>query len=291
MLALPEAVLELQDVGVRLHGNVLLDGVNLTLHRGEKLVVLGVSGAGKSLLLDVIAGNIFHTGTARFSPAVSKAQRTFSFDTFAALSLLKVGEVLRFLETAYRVEANVRLRNRFQLTELLAKPIRVLSKGERKRVGVYAALFSDPAVAVLDEPTDGMDPMMRDIFWQTVNERAGATLLTTHLWEEAGGNHDRIALMGGGRLLAAPASEADLLRLFPYTGKVVVDAMMDGHTTFASLVIEGRRHLYYAGDDQKKQILRALGPRAAASGYSVLPIDLTDTYRLLANLENREIPS
>lgn len=283
MLATPNEILTVDGVGLRLRDHTLLDDVSFTLNQGEKLVILGVSGAGKSLLLDAIAGNILHTGTASFHPAVPKAQRTFSFDTFAALSLLKVREVLRFLGAAYRMPPNEQLAGRFKLAPLMDKPIRVLSKGERKRVGVYAALFTDPTVAILDEPTDGMDPMMRDAFWDVVSERSGATLLTTHLWDEATRHHDRIALMAGGRLLAPPASARELLSLYPFTGKVVVSMQQAVADHWDTAVVDDRRHVFFASDVQKKTLLGELGPQAAALGYSVLPFDLTDVYRLLAN--------
>ena len=183
MLSPPVYVLALTGVGLRLRGQTLLDDVGFTLRYGERLIVLGASGAGKSLLLDAIAGNIPHTGTAVFSDAVSTGRRTFSYDSFATLGLLKVDEVLRFLEATYRAARNDRMVARLRLETILAKPVRVLSKGERKRLGVYCALFSDPTVAILDEPTDGMDPELRDAFWTLVKERRGATMLTTHLWE------------------------------------------------------------------------------------------------------------
>jgi ABC-2 type transport system ATP-binding protein len=279
MLQASSSLIEVNDLSVVFRGVPLLQNVNFTIRAGEVLVLLGVSGAGKSLLIDAIAGNIPHGGEVLFNSGLGRSDRTFSYDGFATLSLLHVDEVLKLVERIYGAPRNEAMIDRFKIGSLLKKPVRVLSKGERKRVGVYTALFSEPSLAVLDEPTDGMDPMLREAFWEVVRERTGATFLTTHMWSEAVELHDRVALLARGRLLAAPAPVSELMRLVPYCGKVVVDEGLEFPDHVACVVNDKRRFLYFSDEAEKKDLVKRVS--ASATGYSVLPVDLIDLYLLL----------
>jgi ABC-2 type transport system ATP-binding protein len=96
------------------------------------------------------------------------------------------------------------------LGELADRVVRDQSGGQRARVSLASALLGDPDVLILDEPTVGLDPLLRDDLWKTFNSlaEAGKTLLvSSHVMDEAV-NCDRLVLMREGRLLAiAPPAE------------------------------------------------------------------------------------
>ena len=96
------------------------------------------------------------------------------------------------------------------LGELADRVVRDQSGGQRARVSLATALLGDPDVLILDEPTVGLDPLLRDDLWKTFNSlaEAGKTLLvSSHVMDEAV-NCDRLVLMREGRLLAiAPPAE------------------------------------------------------------------------------------
>lgn len=273
-------LVEVCGVSLNVDNTFLLNDINFEIEDGERFILLGASGAGKSLLIDVLANNIPYSGSVIYRQSLPSESKTFSYDTFSALSLLKVNEVLNLIEQIYGCPRNRDLIERFRINEILDKQVRVLSKGERKRIGVYAALFSSPEFAVFDEPTDGMDPILRDAFWDVVGQRSGATFLTTHLWEEAQKCHDRVALIANGRLLADPAPASKLIRLFPFAGKVVVpeEAVLD--VDQKHIVNDKRRFIYYANDAEKNVLVNKI-VNSDNQGYSVLPLDLIDVYLLL----------
>jgi ABC-type multidrug transport system ATPase subunit len=288
MLASQSRLVSVENLGLRFKDAQLLSEITLTVELGERFLLLGVSGSGKSLLIDAIAGNIPHSGSVEYSEALPKNRRAYSYDVFAMLSLLKGREVLRLVEAMYGAPRNERMIERFRLGELLAKPIRVFSKGERKRLGVYVALFSNPLLAMLDEPTDGMDPMLRDAFWEVVEERQGATFMTTHLWDEAETHHDRIALIAGGRLLAPPAPAKRLIERLGYAGKVVVPDLFMAEPGEAEFIHDRRRHIFFRDDAEKTRLVERATKGGAMGGYSVLPVDIRDAYVLLGGAMEKE---
>lgn len=273
------SLLEIENVVLKNNDSVLLDNINLTMGN-EKLLLLGVSGSGKSLLLDVIAGNLRHEGKVRFGLGLTKGERTFSYDIFAMLSLMKVEEVLNMWSAIYRKPRNAEMISQLRINEINTKQIRVLSKGERKRLSVYAALFSNPKLAILDEPTDGMDPILRDVFWDLVAQRRGGTLVTTHLWEEAAEHHDRVAFISKGKLLAQPQSMKDLLRSMRIAGKIVVGEAVPSNESDTGYLVDQRRSLFFANESQKSEIIARAERHDRSAGYSVLPVSIRDLYVL-----------
>ena len=277
-------LLEVQNISFSYRNKRLLENISFSIYDNEELLLLGVSGSGKSLLIEKLAGNLKTDGKLVRSPSLRKHDLTFSFDTFATFTLLKIGEVINLLSQIYKCAANASLIDQLRLNEIMDRKVQVLSKGERKRLGVYCALFSDPKLAVLDEPTDGMDPVLREAFWNIIKSRNGSALISTHQWEEAQAMHDRIALIAGGRLLTPPMSFDDLSSQIPFTGKIVTrdDPILD-NSTFARIVINEKSFLYFANDEEKANILDFLQQSELINrGYSVLPIEIIDVYHLLS---------
>ena len=278
------AALQAKNISLSIDGKVLLNDISFSVNEGEKFAVLGLSGAGKSLLIEALASGQSSSGTIQFSEKIQKKERTFSYDQFGALALLKVKEVINLLSKIYRHDPDYDLIKRFRLNEIGDNTISVLSKGERKRLGVYAALFSNPKLVFLDEPTDGMDPIVRDILWDVLSNRDCAVFLTTHLWEEAETFQDKVALMYRGKFLTQPMPMAELVKSLSYEGKVVTDQKFFPKEKKRILDHDGRRFHYYQNVEEKNRILSGfLSSASSVNGYSILPISLIDVYLLNIN--------
>jgi ABC-2 type transport system ATP-binding protein len=277
-------IVAVKDLTYAVRGQTLLQGISLDIAEREAFVLLGENGSGKTLLIEAMAGDIRHQGQVTWRADVPRGRRTIAYDGFATFSMLKVGEVLNLLSALYKHPLDRQLHEVMKLGDLERKPFGVLSKGERKRVGVYAALFSAPAFAILDEPTDGMDPMMRAAFWRVIEQRSGAIMLTTHMWDEAEAVHDRIALISGGRFLHPPARGETLKALLPFEGKIKTAALPEAARPPGQVVTrDGVSLLFFRDEAERKAVIAWLGQAGLASaGYSVLPIDLADVYHWLS---------
>jgi ABC-2 type transport system ATP-binding protein len=277
-------IVAVKDLTYAVRGQTLLQGISLDIAEREAFVLLGENGSGKTLLIEAMAGDIRHQGQVTWRADVPRGCRTIAYDGFATFSMLKVGEVLNLLSALYKHPLDRQLHEVMKLGDLERKSFGVLSKGERKRVGVYAALFSAPAFAILDEPTDGMDPMMRSAFWRVIEQRSGAIMLTTHMWDEAEAVHDRIALISGGRFLHPPARGETLKALLPFEGKIKTAALPEAARPPGQVVTrDGVSLVFFRDEAERKAVIAWLGQAGLASaGYSVLPIDLADVYHWLS---------
>ncbi|MDH6136012.1 ABC-2 type transport system ATP-binding protein [Kitasatospora sp. MAA4] len=211
-------------------GRPVLHGIDLDVARGSITGLLGPSGCGKTTLLRAIVG-VQRTASGRVevlgSPAGSAALRDRVGYVTQAPSVygdLSVAENLRYFAAVLgapngdpaRVVAQVGLDGRER--DLVSR----LSGGQRARVSLAAALLGAPELLVLDEPTVGLDPVLRSELWRLFRELAdaGTTLLvSSHVMDEAV-RCDRLLLMREGRLLADDSPQALLER----TGATDIDA-------------------------------------------------------------------
>ncbi len=187
--------------------------VDLEIAKGEIFGFLGPNGAGKSTTMRILMGLCRATsGTARvlgldpFADASAVHARVGylpgELALFPALTgqahLDRFAAIRGLTDTHYR-DALVR---RFDVD--LSRPVRVLSKGNRQKIGVVAAFMHRPDLVVLDEPTSGLDPLLRDEFASLVRETAedGRTvMLSSHVLDEVQRLVDRVAIIREGRLV------------------------------------------------------------------------------------------
>jgi ABC-2 type transport system ATP-binding protein len=200
-------------------GRPVLPGISLTVRPGIVTGLLGPSGSGKTTLMRAIVGvQIVESGEVAVlgSPAGSEENRRRVGYVTQAPSVygdLTVRENLHYfarildapLERVDDAIATV------GLGAHVGQVVRTLSGGERSRVSLASALVGDPAVLVLDEPTVGLDPVLRRDLWATFHALAesGATLLvSSHVMDEAD-RCDDLVLLRDGRIVAQ-ASPAEL---------------------------------------------------------------------------------
>jgi ABC-2 type transport system ATP-binding protein len=203
--------IRIEDLRVVRGGTEVLRGVSLTVARGSVTGLLGPSGCGKSTLMRSIVGvQIVAGGTVEVLglPAGSKLlRRRIGYVTQApsVYGDLTVVENLRYFARVVdagpdRVGAVL---DTVGLSDFAARLTSTLSGGQRARVSLASALLGEPELLVLDEPTVGLDPVLRAELWQMFHElaRNGATLLvSSHVMDEAG-ECDELLLMRDGVLL------------------------------------------------------------------------------------------
>jgi ABC-2 type transport system ATP-binding protein len=211
MRNLSQAV-DIENLVVIRGGQTVLDDLTLSVASSSVTGLLGPSGCGKTTLIRCIAGiQIVKSGSVRVLdlPAGSAALRARVGYVTQASSVypdLTVRQNLRyFADLAGAPEAAVieSLRN-VGLTDKADAMTGNLSGGQRTRVSLAAALLADPELFLLDEPTVGLDPVLRRDLWQLFHDLAaqGKTLLvSSHVMDEAA-RCERVLLMREGRLIA-----------------------------------------------------------------------------------------
>ena len=212
--------ISVQGLHVRRGGKPILPGLDLEVRAGVITGLLGPSGSGKSTLMRAIVGvQVVESGavTVLGLPAGSPdLRRRVGYVTQApsVYTDLSVRENLRYFARVLGV-ATRRVDAAIEIVDLGGQAEQVvgtLSGGERNRVSLATALLGEPELLVLDEPTVGLDPVLRRDLWATFRRLAddGTTLLvSSHVMDEAERTDDLI-LMRDGRLIAS-APPRDLL--------------------------------------------------------------------------------
>jgi ABC-2 type transport system ATP-binding protein len=210
--------IRVRSLNVTRGGRLIVKGLGFEVKAGEIVGLLGPSGCGKSTLMRTLVGvqlNVTGECSLFGVPAGStelRSQVGYMTQEASVYVDLTVAENLHYFaavsgasrQRAEEVIADVDLdaeRNRL---------VSSLSGGQRNRVSLAAALLGKPRILVLDEPTVGLDPVLRRDLWERFRHIAsgGVTLLvSSHVMEEAG-ECDRILMMRDGRLLADATLDA-----------------------------------------------------------------------------------
>jgi iron complex transport system ATP-binding protein len=223
-------VLDLQDVTIRRGTTTILDGLSWTVREGERWVVLGRNGAGKTTVLQVASGRMHPTsGTADLLGSrlgrvdVFELRPRIGLASAALAERIPGGEVVRdvVLTAAYGVTGRWREAyedvDESRATDLMAafgverfadRRYGTLSEGERKRVQIARALMSDPELLLLDEPAAGLDLGGREELVSALAElaadrRSPVLVLVTHHVEEIPPGFTHLLLLADGRVHAA----------------------------------------------------------------------------------------
>ena len=198
-------------------GKRALDGVNLSIPRGQIFGLLGPNGAGKSTLINILAGLVNKTeGSASIwgfdidahprnaKAAIGIVNQEILFDPFfTPIETLEIQAGLYGVPKKQR--RSMELLRAVHLEDKANAYARTLSGGMKRRLMVAKAMVHSPPVLVLDEPTAGVDIQLRQQLWDYVrdlNRRGVTVVLTTHYLEEAEELCDRIAIINHGRVVA-----------------------------------------------------------------------------------------
>jgi ABC-2 type transport system ATP-binding protein len=213
-----DSAIVIDGLRVRRGGKLVLPDVSLEVRRGAVTGLLGPSGSGKTTLMRSIVGvQIVEAGevTVLGLPAgTPELRRRLGYVTQApsVYSDLTVRENLKYFASVVAAP-NERIDEviaTVALDEQADQIVRTASGGERSRVSLASALLGKPEVLVLDEPTVGLDPVLRRELWATFHRLAesGTTLLvSTHVMDEAE-RCDELMLMREGRIIASASPVA-----------------------------------------------------------------------------------
>jgi ABC-2 type transport system ATP-binding protein len=222
-------VIEVDGLRVVRGGRLVLDGVSFTVPAGQVTGLLGPSGCGKTTLIRSIVGvQIVAGGTVDVlgEPAGSpglRARVAYVTQTAAVYGDISVRDNLRYFARMLGAPASDvdRVIGEVGLDEHTDQLVGRLSGGQRERVSLATALLGTPELLMLDEPTVGVDPVLRRDLWARFRDLAagGASLVvSSHVMDEAA-RCDRLLLMREGRLLADDTPDALLAR----TGTATVE--------------------------------------------------------------------
>jgi ABC-2 type transport system ATP-binding protein len=192
-----------------------VDRVGLDVSAGEILGLLGPNGAGKTTLIKMMCGLLPPTGgriTVAGIDVTADRERVrsaigYMSQRFSLYSDLSVRQNLRLYTDLYGLpgDASTELAATLGLNPVMSRLAKDLPSGVRQRLSLLCAILHRPPIVFLDEPTSGVDPQARRVFWDLIyalSRESGVTVVvSTHYMDEAA-HCDRLGLMDAGRLVA-----------------------------------------------------------------------------------------
>jgi ABC-2 type transport system ATP-binding protein len=210
-------VVEVRDLVKRFGSVVAVDHISFSIRAGDIFGILGPNGSGKTTTIRMLCGLMRPTqGTAVVAgadistePEKVKSRIGYMSQSFGLYRDLTVDENLDFYGGVYSIGAALpgRLawaKQAMRLSELGKRISGVLSGGQKQRLALACTMLHSPEVVFLDEPTAGVDPAARRLFWTIIRERAaeGVTMIvTTHYMDEAE-RFDQLVFLSRGHVVA-----------------------------------------------------------------------------------------
>ncbi len=213
-----DTLIDIQNLVKRFDDHTVVSGVTFSVEKGEVLGFLGPNGAGKSTTMKMITGFLPPTEgkivvcghDVREDPLDAQREIGYlpegapAYSDMTPIQFLKFIAEVRGLSGEQKRKAVDQAIERSQLQNVLFQPIETLSKGFKRRVGLAQALLHDPAVLIMDEPTDGLDPNQKTVVRDLISEMAQdkAIIISTHILEEVDAVCSRAIIIDKGTVVA-----------------------------------------------------------------------------------------
>lgn len=216
-----EAILQLKNISQQFNQRKILHDIQFDIQKGEIFGLLGPSGAGKTTLVKMMTGTLVPTEGEVFMngeqvPSLKQMkQYGFMAQSDALYQELTASENLDFFGSLYQMSKTYRKKRIKEVMEMvglsehLHQTVETFSGGMKRRLSLAAALIHEPEVIILDEPTVGIDPVLRQSIWNELTrlKQNGITIVvTTHVMDEAE-KCDRLALLREGEVIALNTPE------------------------------------------------------------------------------------
>ena len=206
-------MIEVKNLTKRFDGFTALDGLTMTVPTGSVYGLVGPNGSGKSTVIRHImgifrpdSGGVFIDGAPVYENPTVKSRMAYIPDDifyFVQSSVRDMMHYYRGIYPTFDMERYEKLREVFGLNEKM--PIRRMSKGMQKQAAFWLAMCLRPEVLVLDEPVDGLDPVMRRQVWSLLMadaaERGVTVLVSSHNLRELEDVCDHVGILDHGKLL------------------------------------------------------------------------------------------
>ncbi|SFA48303.1 ABC-2 type transport system ATP-binding protein [Parageobacillus thermantarcticus] len=208
--------IRLEHVTKRFGKKTVVEDVSLDVHKGEIFGLLGPSGAGKTTIVKMIAGideatsGTIHVLNKKMPDLHVMERIGFMAQSDALYGELTAFENLQFFASIYGLKGKKQreriddVMNLVNLTDDMKKPVHQYSGGMKRRLSLAISLLHEPEVLLLDEPTVGIDPVLRQAIWEElerIRQNGTTIVVTTHVMDEAE-KCQRLAMIRDGRLIA-----------------------------------------------------------------------------------------
>jgi Cu-processing system ATP-binding protein len=300
------SAIELKSVKKHYGPSVAVDDVSLDLPEGQTVALVGHNGAGKTTLFKLMlgltrptAGFIRVLGEDPGTRAGREARNNIGYlpENVVFSGALTGREMLKFYASLKRRTAAEcdKLLQQVGLGEARNKRVSAYSKGMRQRLGLAQALLGEPRLLFLDEPTTGLDPLVRQSFYELVGELRGrgvTALLSSHALSELEARIDHVVILDRGKVLAV--GSLDTLRALAGLPVQIEIAVSDGFDadlggleglTSAPTGLNGHRSLTCASE-RKLDLVRRVSAMPHVTNISIIEPTLDQIYAHF--LSNRE---
>lgn len=229
-------MVNVKDLTVKFNNFVAVDNIKFTVNKGEIFGFLGANGAGKTTTIRVMCGLLhptsgsvevasvhFDKNAKELQELKIKQQVGYMSQSFTLYNDLTVLENFEFIASLRNLNRKTFIKRRDYLLKFISfrhplnSMVRDLSPGIKQQVALAAAILHDPPIVFLDEPTAGVTPATRALFWSLIRDLAAqdkTIIVTTHYMDEAE-QCNRIALMREGKIVALDKPNALKKKLFP----------------------------------------------------------------------------
>ena len=230
-------ILDVDNISKNYENNCVVDNIKFQAYKGDILGLLGANGAGKTTSMRMMSGyckpdsgHIMINGLDlyshhTYSNDIAKTNIGYLPEGVPLYEELRVISFLKFIADMRKIpKKNINnaldfVIDALSLKDVLCHPIDILSKGYKRRIGIAQAIIHDPDLLILDEPTDGLDPLQKAEMRKLINvlSKHKAIVISTHILEEVETICNKVIILNSGKIIYQNTADA----LCAYTAPVI----------------------------------------------------------------------